>query len=285
MAGTGWGANAGLVAAIGNRFQRLGITVQGYYQNGIFQANAEVRAYHNFRNLGPAMWYSELVTSAGLVVGYGGRTGAQDPFPGISCDRTGRRNSIGYAQNLYLNRIGTSQWTGTVSFRFRDISIISENDIFACSTLDRFRTGAFLLQYRYMNKYLLALNCTMWTGQMGTNKVAGDKDFPHPCYMDTAGGAYTSYSHGLLSAQFRTPLDAGQNIQANAGIDAEQVRNLVQNRLIHDMIFLPRRLRPQKNCHIPMLDTAGHQYLHRPGQQVRPVRPYWNVFSAPATFY
>lgn len=283
ISGPGWGANVGVVAAVGNRFQRFGITIQGYYTYDMAQANADLRIYRNVRNLGPERSYNEMVASAGVVVGYGAHNNVRDTFLGITCDRTGRANSIGYAQNWYLNKVGTRQWTGTVSFRFGDVSIASENDIFARSTLDRFRTGAFLLQYRYRNTYLLALNCTMWTGQMG-NKVAAEEGAPFPCYMDTTRGVYTDVSHGLLSAQFRMPLERGQNIQANAGIDAEQVRNFVQNRLIHDMIFLPRRWRSKKNCHIPMLDTAGHPYLYKDGQKVRPVRPYWNAFSSPATF-
>ena len=282
--GNGWGANVGVVTALGNRFQRAGLTVQGYYRLDMAQVNLELRAYRNFRNLGPRRPYNELVASAGVLLGYGLRTSLRDNFLGLACNRTGRTNSIGYAHSLYLNKIGTRQWTGTVSLQFGDISIISENDIFARSTLDRFRTGAFLLQYRYRNTYLLALNCTMWTGQM-SHRTDATTDTHYPCYMDTINSMYTAYSNGLLSAQFRMPLAAGQYVQANAGIDAEQVRNFVQNRLIHDMIFLPRAWRSRKNCHIPMLDTAGHQYLYSAGQKIRPVSPYWNAFTSPAIFY
>jgi hypothetical protein len=80
-------------------------------------------------------------------------------------------------------------------------------------------------------------------------------------------------------------LDGGQNIQTNVGVDAEQVRNYVQNRLIHDLIFLPRRWRKTNSCHMPMLDTAGNQYLYRPGQEIKPTQLYWNVFSGAAGFY
>jgi hypothetical protein len=78
-------------------------------------------------------------------------------------------------------------------------------------------------------------------------------------------------------------LEQGQNLQANAGIDAEQVRNFVQNRFVHD-VFRGKKHRP-KNCHIPMVDTAGNQYLYRPGQKIKPVKPSWNLFTSPAIFY
>lgn len=282
--GTGWGINLGLVAAMGNRFQRLGFSATGYYYSDFAQINAQLRAYHNFRNLGPRRQYNELVVSAGLLAGYGNRQAAENPFTGVVANQTGYNHSLGYAYNLYFNSIGTSQQTGTIAVQFGNWSILSENDIFAHSTLDRFRTGAFLVQYRYAGKYLFALNCTMWTGQMGY-KVTSDTAFPYYGYMNTEGGRYTAFSHGLLSAQVMTVVDYGQQLQANAGIDAEQVRNMVQNRLIHDMKFLPRKWRNPENCHIPMLDTAGQQYLYKPGQQIRPVKPYWNLFSSPATFY
>lgn len=284
VSGVGWGFNVGLVSALGNRFQRVGFTVQGYYCYDYFQANAGVRLYHNFRNLGPAIRYNELVTSAGLVVAYGNKQTFHNPFVSIVSNQTRYRNSIAYAYNMYFNKIRTTQQTGIIAFQFRGVSIISENDLFARPTLDRFRTGAFLLQYQYRDLYQFAVNCTMWTGQMG-NKITTDKSLPFIGYMDTTNGVYTNYSHGLLSGQFKMILLPGQTLQANAGIDAEQVRDAVQNRAIHDMRFIPRKWHRPENCHIPMLDTLGHQYLNKPGQEIKYPQPYWNIFTGAATFY
>ena len=278
--GTNWGFNIGAVSAIGNKFQRIGFTFQAYYYYNFAQLNGELRIYHNFKNLGPTKQYDELMTSAGLVFGYGAKQKEHNPFLSIISNQTKYTNSFGYSYNLYFNKIKTTQQTGIIALQFNKISIISENDIFARPTLDRFRTGAFLVQYQYKNLYQFAVNCTMWTGQMG-NKINNDKG----CYMDTTAGIYTNYSHGLLSAQFKMALDGGQNLQANVGVDAEQVRNFVQNRLIHDMIFIPKKWNKSKNCHIPMLDTDNNQYLYKPNQKVKSPKPYWNIFSSAATFY
>lgn len=279
------GVNAGVVSAIGNRFQRIGLSVQAYYGYRHLQGNAEVRWYRNFRTPGPRLPHNELVTAAGVVYAWGPPPLWKDPFISVTGNQTGHRNSVGYSYNYYWNRIGTRQQTGIISVQIDRFGLISENDLFARPTLDRFRTGAVLLQYRYRAVAQLALNCTMWTGQMGTNKITGDPSFPHYGYMDTTGGRYTRFSHGLLSAQGKVHLGAGQVAQANAGIDAEQVRNALQNRLFHDMVFIPRRWRQPKNCHIPMLDTAGNPYLYRPGQHIKKATPYWNVFTAPFVFY
>jgi len=278
----GSGFNIGLVSALGNRFQRVGLTFQACYCYDFAQVNAEVRLYHNFRNLGPRVGYNELVTSAGIVCGYGEKGAEHNPFMSSIGNQTGYRYSIGYSYNLYFNRVKTSQQTATIALQFGAVSLISENDIFARSTLDRFRTGAFLVQYQYKDLYQVAINCTMWTGQMG-NKVTTDTAFPYVGYMDTTGGVYARYSHGLLSAQCKTALTYGQTLQANVGIDAEQVRNFVQNRMMHDMVFIPRKWR--RNCHIPALDTAGNQYLYKTGQKIKRPMPYWNLFTGAATFY
>ncbi|HWY39110.1 MAG TPA: polymorphic toxin type 23 domain-containing protein [Bacteroidia bacterium] len=279
-----WGFKVGAVMAIGTKFQRVGLSLQTYYLYNFVQANAEVRSYVNFKNLGPKRKYAEFVTSGGIVFGYGPKQSCYNPFLSSVSNQTGYTYSFAYAYNAYWPcKIKTRQQTGTLALQFNNFSIISENDILGHTYYDRFRTGAFLLQYQYQNKYQFALNCSMWTGQMG-NKITGDPNFPAG-YMDTTNGAYTHYSHGLLSAQVKTYLDQGQNVQANIGLDAEQVRNFVQNKLIHDMIFIPRKWFKPKNAHIPMLDREGNQYLYKDGQQIKKTELYWNVFSNASLFY
>ncbi len=279
-----WGFNLGAVLALGNRFQRIGITLQTYYLYNFAQLNAEVRIYHNLKNLGPKRQYGEIVTSAGVVLGYGPKQECYNPFLSSISNQTGYTNSVGYSYNTYWPRkIKTKQQTGTIALQFTNFSIISENDILARPYFDRFRTGAFLVQYQYKNIYQFAINCTMWTGQMG-NKIIDNSHFPAG-YMDTTGGVYTNYSNGLLSAQFKMYLDQGQNIQANIGVDAEQVRNFVQNKLIHDMVFVPRKWYKPINSHIPMLDTAGNQYLYNPDQKIKKPDLYFNIFSGASIFY
>jgi hypothetical protein len=284
FSGNTWGFNVGAVFALGNRFQRLGYTVQGFYYYKFVQVNGEIRLYHNLKNLGPKKSYNELVTSIGTTIAYGKLQTFENPFLSPVSNQTKHKNSVSYAYNAYFNKIRTRQQTGTIALQFGDIALISENDIYARSYLDRFRTGAFLLQYQYQDRFQFALNCTMWTGKMG-RECRNNKNFPYVGYIDTTGAIYPKFSHGLLSAQFKMDLGAGQNFQANLGIDAEQVRNAVQNRLIHDMVIIPKKLFTPINCHIPMLDTEGNQYLYEPGQRVKKPEFYWNVFSGSSLFY
>lgn len=101
--------------------------------------------------------------------------------------------------------------------------------------------------------------------------------------MDTVPGVYPNSSHGLLSLQVNYHAGYSQNLQANAGVDAEQVRNVVQNKIIHDLPFLPKRW--NKNCHIPMIDSEGKQYLYQENQKIRRPKVLLNVFGNPGLFY
>lgn len=261
----------------------MGLVLQGYYFYEFVQLNAEARVYHSLKNLGPKFEYNEAVTSAGIVFAYGNKQKHYNPFLSPVSNQTKYRYSTGYAFNAYFNKIGTRQQTGTIVFQFGDISLISDNDLFARKILDRFRTGAVLLQYQYKNLFQVGINCTMWTGKMGC-AIRDDKTFPPNGYMDTTGGIYTNYSHGLLSLQFKGNIGLGQNAQANLGLDAEQVRNAFQNRLIHDMFFMPKSFR-KINCHIPMLDEKGNQYLYRKDQKIKRPKFFWNAFSNASLFY
>jgi hypothetical protein len=276
------GFQVGFVSAIGTHFQRLGFVTQAYYVNNFAQINASFRVYDNFKNLGPKGEYLELCTSLGLVLGYGKMIYQQNYFISCVSNQTGYKNSVSYCYTVWYNKIKTSQVTGIIAFQFNQFSIISENDLLAKPILDRFRTGAILLQYQ--DKYIqYSLNCTMWTGKMGIT-VRNDTLFPSG-YVTSKDGVYSNISHGLLSGQVKFANEYGQYFQLNAGIDAEQVRNTVQNKLIHDMAFLPRRLVKSSNCHIPMLDVNNEQFLKRPNQHIKKPTLFLNTFTSPSIFY
>jgi hypothetical protein len=278
------GFSVGANLAFGSHFQRLGLVLNFFYGLDPFQLNSELRANINFKSPGPKGAWRELVFSQGLVWGYGAAQYWYNPFLGPVSNQTGYSNSLAYSYNLYFDNRKTTQQTGLLAIQVREFSLIVENDILARTYYDRFRTGAFLLQYQFEDKFQAALNCTMWTGKMG--RTVGDSSCGRfCCYMDTTNGRYALNSHGLLSAQFKYNLGYSQNVQANVGVDAEQVRNVMQNKLIHDMPIIPRKWIKAKNCYIPMLDSTGNQYLYKPEQRIRSPRLYWNLFSNAPVFY
>lgn len=278
------GFNVSANLAFGTHFQRLGFNLNFFYINSHFQANTELRAYFSFKNLGPKKMYPELVMSQGLVYSYGAAIGYFNPFFSSVSNQTGYSNAVAYSYNVYLNTVRTSQQTGLLCLQFEPVALVIENDLLARPSLDRFRTGAVLVQYQYRDQFQAGINCTLWTGKMGNRMQSGSSAIRSGCYMDTTGGVYPELSHGLLSAQVNYYAGHGQTAQLNAGIDAEQVRNAVQNRFMHDMVFLPKAWRT-KNCYIPMIDDKGHQFLYREGQSVRKPRLYLNAFTNAGVFY
>ncbi len=281
----GYGFNVGLNFAFGTHFQRLGFNLNFFFIHDFFQANSEVRAYYSFKNLGPKFINPELVLTQGVVFGYGIRSALPNPFINSISNQTVYKNSFAYAYNVYLNNKETTQLTGIVAFQFDRITFIAENDLLAKPALDRFRTGAFLLQYQYADIMQAAVNCTMWTGRMGHRSGILNERFHYQCYMDTINSVYANTSHGLLSGQVKYHVGYGQTAQINAGIDAEQVRNAVQNHFIHDMRFIPKKYNKARNCHIPMIDDKGQQFLYREDQKIKAPRPFVNVFTNANVFY
>jgi hypothetical protein len=270
-----YGFNVGFVSAFGTHFRKIGVVVQGYYTYEFAQVNASVRLYDNFKNLGPKGEYVEINAALGLCIGYGKKNTETNQFVSSIGNQTGYNNSIAYSYNVWYNKLKTSQVTGIIALQFNHFSIISENDLLAKPVLDRFRTGALLIQYQ--DKYIqYAINATLWTGQLG-RIVTNDTLFPYKGYINTEGGVYTNCSHGLLSAQIKISNEYGQYLQTNAGIDAEQVRNVLQNKAVHTVF--------SNNYHIPMIDTSGNQYLYKKGQAIKKSRLYLNAFTNANIFY
>jgi hypothetical protein len=278
-------ANVGLNIFFGTHVNRIGVVINAGYIVDHFQANAETRAYFNLRNLGPRKKYTEMTASLGVLYGYGKMYTWYNPFYNSVSNQTGYRYAFAYSYNRYWNKIRTSQGTGIIALQFDKITVINENDLLAPPSLDAFRTGGLLVQFQQDNLFQAAISSAMWTGKMGFRTKSDDPHFRFGCYMDTTGSIYPNYSHGILSAQIKYSVGYGQNAQANIGIDAEQVRNVIQNEVTHDMSFLPRNWVKSKNCHIPMLDEKGSQYLFKEGQKIKPAKFFFEVGGNQNLFY
>ena len=76
-----------------------------------------------------------------------------------------------------------------------------------------------------------------------------------------------------------------QVAQANFGVDDEHIRNVIQNKLMHDLPFLPQKWMQTEQPHIPMLAEDGKQYLFKENQKVKPTELYFNVAMNSSLFY
>ena len=276
----GVGASIGFTVYLGNKTDRVGIFAGAWICYDFVQVNPGIWFYYNYKNLGPSGRYWEFDSYGGVLLAWGKRDSTDNPFITNVSNHTKRRYSFAYSYNLYADGMNTNQKTGTIALQFNKISLITENDLIG-DNKDRFRTAAATIQYRHEST-IIGVNVILWTGEKGDRIV--DTDYPSRRGYKTQG-RFGRHSHGILCIQAQQYLNYGQNVQASAGIDAEQVRHVFQNKIIHDWAFLPVRWVKNPSSHVPMLDTEGGMYLYQPGQKIRKPTPYFNVAANPALFY
>ena len=199
-------------------------------------------------------------------------------------------NSFGYTFEYFYNQIGSAQKMGTFHFRFDDFTIQFSNDLLGhFNYLDRFRTGAVGLGWIEQENYF-NMNMLFWTGdstERGVKKYReGESEYParfgYRALDSVVGG---KYSHGILSFGVIRDVGSGQNAGIHLGIDAEQIRNVVQNKVFHDMYFIPSFLENPKNLHIPMKMEDGNDYLFEENQKIRNPKLVWQLTLNPNLLY
>lgn len=271
-----FGFSAGATLSIGTHVNRLGIFASAYYHNGHVQLNALGKVNYSFRHLGPNGSGWEKQVGLGLVYGFQeGNEG--NPFHHLVSNQMHWQQSIGFGYTYYRDDWETSQFTGTVGYQAGNFELVHENDAFGISS-DRYRTSAILVAYRHQESRV-GLNNTLWTGNGDDDKVRTihESDFARFGYKDLSEARHGKFSNGLLSAQWDQAIPYGQTAKLNVGVDSERVRNLLQNKIMHDMYIWPEKWNTAKNPHVPMLDRNGNPYIYGDGQKVKKTKFYFNL--------
>jgi len=278
----------GISIRLGTYVNQVGIIGQLAYVEDFIQVNGQVRLTYNFTQLGPRppMPGWEVQTSLGAVVAYGPPHEIQ-PFLSPVSHQMGRRYATGYAWTYYWDQMETSQWTATFAQHINDLSLISENDAYTGFIDDKYRTGTLGFFYRYEG-WEFGLNTLLWTGNTRSEGVKKVKNTDYPGrygYKDLSEATYGDFSHGILALQAKRLLPYSQVVQGQIGIDSEYIRHFLQNRLIHDMAFVPGDIVKAKNPHVPMLTPQGNPFLYNEGQKVKAPHFYFNLGLNPTLFY
>lgn len=283
LTGEAFGATAGLSVSLGTHVQRVGLSLEAYYLQDFVQVNMSLRGLFNWRDWGLEkkakgwQWHGGL----GVLAAFGPPSQGIHPFLGITSNQTGRQYAFGYGFHRYQDSWNTSQWTASLAVHIGRWMIHSENDAFTGRLDDKFRTGSFLVSYRDSAR-MYGLHTILWTGDPrseGTRRVR-KTDTDYPCrngYKDLRASTYGRYSHGVMALEVQQILPFGQIARGRLGVDAEQVRHLIQNQLIHDFPMLPASWIKAKNPHYPMLTEEGLPYLYEDGQKVRRARFYLDL--------
>lgn len=277
-----FGAQLGLSFNIGSHFNRFGLIAKLYYEYEHVQINAQLAGYYNLQSFATKLpsWEGQL--KLGGLWAFGPKLPAGvNPFLHEIGNQTGRAYSIGYSYNWYWDNIKTSQTTATFGFSIYDVRVAIENDFIAFRDGDKFRTGVMSLTYRYENTQI-GLKHAAWTGDPyaeGTSYVRDDTKFPSKYgYRAMADAPYSGYSAGVIAVGVEQYVGYGQYLGASIGIDAEQIRNFMQNEVIHESSLL-------KNPHIPMVTKDGEQYLYQEGQEIKDPQLYLQFIANGGNFF
>ena len=282
------GGRIGVTLQFGKPVNRIGLVANAFYNYDFAQVNLEWRGHYNFSNFGPHKKGWEMQTTTGLTLGYGNSASEEMPFVLPFFHQTGRRYALTYAIHFYHDQIGTSQRSGSLALQFDRVHLLVENDVLGSfKGDDKFRTGGFSIFYHHAN-WLLELKSVMWTGATKGETVTNHSNENYPCrwgYRDICNAKYGRYSHGVLGVQVHRIFDYGQVTQVGLGIDSERVRNFLQNKIMHDLYFVPKTWVKTENKHLPMLDEEGLPFLFREGQQIKPASWYLNFGLNSERFY
>ncbi|MCK5781710.1 MAG: hypothetical protein KAH10_03930 [Flavobacteriales bacterium] len=281
-----WGIKVGVSFNIGTHFQRIGLMFQGYYFNKFAQGNIGTQAFYNFRTLGPKVQSWEIVPNLGVHFYWGSQEKLfyNPEFSTISIQSQSPW-SLGYSLKYYWDTKGTSQASGLISINLKNYILSVENDIFIGTGEDKYRTGTFLFAY-HKDDFEISIATQMWHGY--ANKAPRIKETEYPAnfgYMDLSNVKYGRISHGVLAIRGKYYFNQNQSVQSEIGIDSEKIRHFFQNKLIHDMPFVPKSWNKAENLHIPMLQEDGSPYLYGESEKVRKSKLYLQFGMNQPTFY
>lgn len=286
-----WMFHIQLTSNFGFPENNIGIRVVGEYRD---DRNVEFSLAYGFTyqltNFGPNINHFEhtLMGSAHYVWGDRVNKGKNDLSYVKFLDSRSYENSVGYTWQRYFNNIGTTQNVGTFHMRFNKTISQFSNDVFANTNgKDRYRTGGFAFGF-YENNTMYLSKLLIWTGDSHCKDVKKVRGTDYPArwgYRDITNCNFGRLSHGILSFSVTHNVGYGQTLGGQIGIDSEHIRDFVQNRIFHDLYFIPRFMNKTRNLHLPMKTTEGENYLYKEGQEVRGNRLVWQFSFNPSSLY
>lgn len=263
-----------LTVAVGSHRTSIGAKLNAYVSAEYAQLNVGTSWRYHGQNLGERSCFGEWRHSLGLVLMAGKPTNPVNFNWDGALHQTKRPYSIGYAHLWYRDRVGTSQRSGTWNLGIRRIDIQMENDVFGGQAKDRFRTGNLHINYRD-SSHSVGIGLQMWTGE--TRHSVWDKTPREKCpsgFRDLTPLPYGKKSHGILYVDGAQMIDYNQVVSFGIGDDSEQVRHIFQNRITHDLIWLPKKIE-RNTPHYPRLNAAGENVFTR--KEKRPDEFYFQV--------
>ena len=285
------GGTIGLSATFGTKVNRIGLVIGGFIAVEHLQINSSFNRFYCYNSYGPDLPRKESQFNLGVTGSFGPEVATTEDYIFFSpvSNFTGKKHSVSYVYKIYKDNISTSQNSGVIGFQTGNIQFYSENDLFIFKGSDKYRTGAISLNYQYQNTQV-GISCLLWTADNTDKKKIkvppGESAYNSKHgYYDLSQTKHGRYSQGILALHAAYDLPYSQTISVDAGIDAEQVRHVLQNKILHDMPFVPDKWIKAINPHFPMLDTEGNPFLDKENQKIRKPLFFGATSLNPTLFY
>lgn len=267
-----WGIQVAITADIGTHINQIGLKVQGYYTYEFVQLNLGNHIRFNTTHFGGRKDYVTQRINTGMAL----MAGERNSSPQLILDGLNHQSKYDYAivynYLWYFDNIGTSQRSGGFGFHINQVSLYFENDFFAGSGRDRFRTSHGSISY-HDDLYNISVNTQLWTGDTRGTRLLNTPDSMYVIgYKDLSATHFGKSSNGILSIGFDYQLFYGNTISAVAGVDSERVRHGLQNRFMHNKKFIPLRWR-KPNVNYPMLNSEGFPVHYK--EEAAPAKPFF----------
>lgn len=251
------GIQTGLVLDIGSHEFAIGLQLKGFIGFDYAQLNLGNTFYWKFYSLGYRKMFFENRAYVGGVAMVGKKGSVVDfELDGLN-HQTMRNFGVAFNYLIYTDNAGTSQLSGAFGMHIKNFSIRFENDVFSGQVKDRFRTGIFSVTYR-TDWYKINTGFYIWTGETANSfwdKSVKTNKMPSG-YRSLEDLPYGKTSHGILYGGVQFLMPYGNIAHLRIGMDSEHLRHAIQNRLIHDLSFLPKKYK-RNTPHYPRLGEDG----------------------------
>lgn len=292
------GFKFGIAATIGKPLTRFGLELGGYAQYQHFQFTLQTHAFYHLKSFGPKGTFKEcqITESVSYLFGKKQKQTSNLFFFHAASQYSNYAQHIGYGLKQYLDTRKTSQSSAMFFYGHSQWIIVVENDAFLFSYKDKFRTGGIRLLYNWSNQHTsdlfkyhqLGMHITLFTGDALHANAVRIKDTSYKNrhgYMDLSNAPLGKYAHGIWSVDYSTSMIHAQNISVGIGLDDERIRHVIQNKIIHDMVFIPKKWDKFNNPHIPMLQKNGMPFTYKLGEHIAPTRIFWKLSLNDPLFY
>jgi hypothetical protein len=269
------GGKIALLVSIGTHQTAVGLSLNTYAALTNLQLNGGVTYRFFATNLGVRCHFGEWRFSAGAVIRGGKPTNPINfDFSGVT-HQSAAPYSLGYSYLFYRDRVGTAQNSGAWNLGIQRVDLLFENDVFAGQAKDRYRTGFLSISYRD-NERKASLGLQLWTGETKHSIWNHEKQYHMPNgYRDISALPYGYLNHGILFGEIKQLMAFNQIAGIRLGWDSEQIRHIFQNRISHDLVWLPAKV--QRNTpHYPRLNNQGNSVFTK--EEIRKSVPYYQVF-------